>query len=54
MVPEHSADASEQWIQAAHRAGSGLVLGLWHREVSSTRGSAEDHEIFAVPVQVPT
>ncbi|MEV5910513.1 hypothetical protein ACWEGX_09675 [Streptomyces chartreusis] len=50
--PEHSADASNQWIQAAHRAGSVLVLGLWHREVSSIRGSAEEHEIFAVRARV--
>ncbi|MGW2722354.1 hypothetical protein [Streptomyces sp. NPDC001492] len=49
---EHSADASDQWIQAAHRAGSVLVLGLWHREFSSIRASAEDHEIFAVRAQV--
>lgn len=50
--PERSADASNTWIQAAYRAGSVLVLGLWHREVSSIRGSAEDHEIFAVRARV--
>ncbi|KUM68063.1 hypothetical protein AQI84_38655 [Streptomyces griseorubiginosus] len=50
--PECSAEAGAQWIQAARRAGSVLVLGLWHREVSSIRGSAEDHEIFAVRAQV--
>ncbi|MFF7903652.1 hypothetical protein ACFZCV_33575 [Streptomyces sp. NPDC007920] len=50
--PEHSADASNQWTQAVHRAGSVLVLGLWHREVASIRGSAEDHEIFAVRARV--
>ncbi|MEU3862674.1 hypothetical protein AB0F03_36090 [Streptomyces sp. NPDC028722] len=50
--PQHRAEADEQWIDAALRAGSVLVLGLWGADFPSLVYAVEASEIFAVRAQL--
>ena len=45
---EHPAEATSEWIDAAQRAGSVMVLGLWTGDLTSLIHAVQAQEIFAV------
>ncbi|GGY72137.1 hypothetical protein [Streptomyces xanthochromogenes] len=45
---EHPAEATGEWLDAAQRAGSVMVLGLWTGDFTSLIHAAQAQEIFAV------